>query len=317
MIAYLRIIRPLNLLIIILTQILLRYFVLSPLLGFSMSRLQISTFLFIVLVLSTVLIAAAGYVINDILDTGMDAINKPGRKIIGSLISEKKARTYYNALNIAGVAAGFYVSYMIGKPSLTIIHVIAATMLFYYSYKYKYLPGWGNLAVSFLAALVLIMVWLFEYFAFRNESIEFVNAFPSFRAITIFTLGYAFFAFLISFIREIIKDMQDVKGDQQNGCRTWPVIYGIPVARKITSALILFTIITLAFFQVILYNNNYLTLSLYLMIMVQLPLIVLLTGILKVKQPQQTGRYSSLVKLIMLTGILSMVLIKYNLLVFS
>ena len=309
--AYLRIIRPVNLVIIVLSQFLLREMVFVPILKLSGSTPQLDGWQFLLLVLSSVLIAAAGYVINDINDTGMDSINKPDKVIAGRLIPLGKARNYYYILNAAGITAGIVLSYTIGKWELSILFLIIATMLYYYTYKYQYMPFWGNFTVSLLSGATIGIVWLFEFFAFRKDPEMFVDAFHSFRYLNIFTTAYAVFAFLTTMSREITKDIQDREGDARNGCRTIPVRYGESTARFIVTIVNILIISGIIFFQLWLFNNNYMKLMWSLII----PQLLVVIAAVLTFYPKTGKNYlipGNLLKVSMLTGLITMIFVYFR-----
>jgi len=308
MMAYLKIIRPVNLVIIVLSQFLLREMVFVPLLKISGTAPQLDGWQFLLLVLSTVLIAAAGYVINDINDTGMDSVNKPSKVIAGRMIPLARAKNYYYALNAAGIAAGIVLSYTIGKWELSILFLIIATMLYYYTYKYQYLTFWGNFTVSLLAGATIAIVWLFEFFAFRKDPEMFVEAFHAFRYLNIFTAAYAVLAFLTTMSREITKDIQDRVGDAKNGCRTIPVRYGESTARLIVALINLFIISGVIVFQLWLFDNNFVK----LMWSLTIPQALMVAASVIIFYPKTGKNYmitGNLMKVSMLTGLITMVFV--------
>ena len=119
------------------TLVLVRYCLLLPVYSFSSTPLQMPLLHFILLVISTLLIGAGGYVVNDILDTGLDELNKPEMNLVDHGIPQNQAWNLYYALNIAGIGLGLLVSYLAGKTELGILFLVVATSLYYYSLKYK------------------------------------------------------------------------------------------------------------------------------------------------------------------------------------
>lgn len=311
MLPYLYIIRPVNLFIIVLAQVLAREAVFVPILEASGISVQLSGMEFALLVVSSVLIAAAGYVINDVNDTGMDSLNRPAKVIAGKLIPLEKARNYYYLLNISGISTGVILSFSIGKWELSILFLIIATMLYYYTYKYQYFPFWGNFTVSLLAGMTVAIVWLFEFFALRQDPGSFVEAFPAFNQISLFTGAYALFAFLTTMGREIIKDMQDREGDAKNGCRTIPVKYGEKAARRVATLVNIITMAGLVLYQLWLSANNY-DKVLYSLVIPQALLIVATVSIFRATAPKHYRKAGYFMKLAMFTGILSMIFVYFR-----
>ena len=137
-----RLIRGNNLVFIALTQYLFKYLILDyqiqeHFVSFSDNALATQRILFLLLVLSTLFIAAAGYVINDISDVKTDQINKPDKVLVGKVISEKQAQTLYYTLNVFGILLGFFTFYYLGKPSLVTIHLLTSMMLYLYATKHQ------------------------------------------------------------------------------------------------------------------------------------------------------------------------------------
>ena len=214
---YLKLTRPINLLLIALLFTVIKY-------GF-LEALQVPTALdeltFTLLVIATLCITAGGNVINDIYDVETDKINHPKQILIGTKISEKSASTFYIVLTFIGVLSGFILSNLIGHPSLATVFVIIAAILYGYSVSFKSVLLLGNVVVSLLVAIVLIMPIIFDLYPAIGDRVteETLKA-------TTKLLQYALFAFGINFIREIIKDLQDINGDQKGGRNTLPIAIG-------------------------------------------------------------------------------------------
>ena len=155
--AFLRLIRWPNLLIIAVTQYFIRWFILKPLLATAHFKVQLGLWPFSMLVLSTVLIAAAGYIINDYFDRKTDLINRPGKVIVGRLIRRRAAMFMHLLFTGIGILAGAYVAWSIGKLSLTVVFVFAAGVLWFYSTTYKRQILVGNLVISMLVGIVPVI----------------------------------------------------------------------------------------------------------------------------------------------------------------
>ena len=303
---YLRLIRWQNLLIIALTQYMTRYFLIQPFFKIQQLELQISNLNFFLLVLTTVMIAAGGYIINDYFDLKIDPINKPDKMILGAKINATKAETAYYIINALAVAIGVYLGYRVGSISIGLLFMVCATVLYFYSLKYKRLLLWGNVSIALLSAFTVIIVWLFEFFAVRNNGIAFVQGLQAYWGVTYFVLAYASFAFISTFIREIIKDIEDIEGDTRWGCTTLPIVAGIPVAKKIAASISILGIILVAWFQYVLKEINHGYISAILMIVVQVPFAYLAYKIMKAKEKEDFHFISNIVKIIMVLGILTM-----------
>jgi 4-hydroxybenzoate polyprenyltransferase len=297
-----------NLLIITLTQTLAWLFIIRPLYHLTATDLQLSTFEFILLVLSTVMIAAAGYVVNDIYDIDVDHYNKR-RNIIGSKLSIPSAWWLYAVFNTMAIVLGFYLSLRAGSFQLGFIFVVTAGLLYLYSSRYQHKLLWGNLVVSFSSTLVILIVWLFEFMYLRENPDEFITALPVISTISEFIWSYALFGFLVSLIREIIKDAQDIEGDRRFGSYSLVIAIGIPATRYIIGAGILLSMILLAFGQYHLMDKGFRYAFWFLTLTVQFMFLYLLINIFRTKSPADFSSSSQLAKYIMLAGVLSMQLI--------
>jgi 4-hydroxybenzoate polyprenyltransferase len=279
--GFLRLIRWPNLLIIAFTQYMARVFLIGPVSEWKWILGESSIFL---ITLSTVLIAAAGYVINDYFDVKIDLINKPERVIIGRYLKRRVAMTTHQVFNVLGCAIGLYVSKWV-----FLISVLSVTLLWIYASFFKKKPFIGNLIVSLLTSLSLII--LAVYYPQNRELVGI----------------YAFFAFGITLIREIIKDMEDVRGDASHGCRTLPILWGIPRTKLFLYALIALFIPTLFIAAHWLQN-----LQLAWMFLALLGLIGwLVYRLVYADTKREFGALSSLCKIIMLVGMMSMILLVY------
>ncbi|MBC7923123.1 MAG: geranylgeranylglycerol-phosphate geranylgeranyltransferase [Ferruginibacter sp.] len=276
LIGFYRLIRVPNLLIIVLTQYLARIFLIGP-------RQEWRNYLldhrFFLLVLSTVIIAAAGYIINDYYDVKIDTINKPKRVVVGRILRRRMAMIAHTGLNVLGLAIGLY----LGKVVL-VYNFAAAFGLWLYSNQLKRLPLVGNLVIALLTGASLSI--LAAYFRQHQQLVY----------------TYATFAFFISLIREIIKDMEDVKGDATFGCQTLPIVWGLRRTK------LLLYLLTASFLTVIFLMGNHLGLPIlgYLFVVVFLPVVWLLVKLVRADTKKDFGYLSNLCKVIMLNGVLSM-----------
>jgi len=262
---------------------------------------------FVILVLATLLITAGGYVINDYFDIKTDLINR-GEVIVGTKIPRRKAMMWHNVLNIVGVAAGFYISWKAGYFWLGTLFLIVSGLLYFYSASYKRQFLIGNIVVSILTAMVPMLVVLFEWpFLYRYYAVN-ATVMPGIGIIFYWVGGFAIFAFLTTLTREIIKDIEDFEGDMAYGRNTVPVVIGILTSRIVSICLI---IITLALLYSIWYFYLYDKITLtYITAVIALPLLYTIFLLAKGKTRKQLHSASSLMKIVMLTGILYSLLVK-------
>jgi 4-hydroxybenzoate polyprenyltransferase len=306
----LKLIRIQNLLIVIVTMYLVRFSLIKPILNFYEENLAFAELDFLLLVLATVFIMAAGNIINDFFDLEIDKINKPEKIIIDNTISIETSRIIYFVLNLVGVAIGIYLSFKIDQIQLSLIFVLTAYLLYAYSKKYKRNPFIGNFIVSALSAFTLFVVWLFEYFAIQLESVYFEWLSGAVLLISKIVLAYVLFAFFVSLIREMIKDIEDVEGDSRMNCRTIPVLLGVNKSKFVIGFLILVAIVFMSYAQIILWQHDLQLVFWYFMFSVQPLFVYLFIYLAKAKTKKHFHYLSTLTKLIMLTGILSIFLIQ-------
>jgi 4-hydroxybenzoate polyprenyltransferase len=301
-----QLIRLPNLLIIIFTMILLRYSIVEPVLYKTEPGAMTIWYDFALLVLATLLIAAGGYIINDYFDIKIDAINKPDKIVLDRLISARMAIKLHIILNIAAILIGLYLAYRIRSLPFGLIFPFISGLLWLYSAKYKRMIGWGNLIVALLSALVIFITWLFEFLWLRLYPEIFIGERTELSFMSKIFFAYGMFAFLVSLFREIIKDMEDWKGDESYDCQTLPIVAGLRTTRFIVAGLIIFTIGLLAYGQFRMYQLEWSLAFWYFMIAVQLPTLYLLLKLISAKEKNDFHFLSNLCKIIMFAGILSM-----------
>lgn len=258
------------------------------------------------LVLSTVLIAAGGYVINNILDQKTDAINKPNNVIIGKNISETNAYTLYMALTVAGVAIGFYLSNVILKPSFAAVFILIAATLYLYATSLKQILIVGNSIVAILLSCSVIIIGIFDLL----PAIEAGNQ-QRMRIVFSILLDYAIFTFFINMLREIIKDIEDVDGDYNQGILTLPIVIGKSRTAKIVFGLS-FVPILLLLYYINSYLLNLIYTTIYLLLFVMGPLFYFTVKVWSTQTKKEFHTLSLLLKWIMFFGILSVVIISLN-----
>lgn len=306
---WLKLIRYPNLLIIVLTQYLLGYGIIRPMMLMQDVDPPLGHLNFLLLVCITVLIAAAGYIINDAFDINTDRQNKPGINVLEEKIPVKIAFNAYYIVNGIAIILGFYLAWNAGSFQLGLIFPAIVGLLWFYSSRYQRVLFWGNFIVALLSAMVILIVWLFEFFMLMKNSGDFVSVINQLQAIGQYVWAYALFAFLISLIREILKDVQDLKGDTASAYRTIPIVWGVKLSRIIAGTLTLLVMALLALAQWHLFQKGMDLPFWYLLLAVQSLLAYLLYMILTYKDSETYGLPASTTKIIMLAGILSMELI--------
>jgi len=291
-------------LFIAITQLLFMYCVIKPIITESSNKPSLNLFHFLMLVLSSVLIAAAGYVINDYFDLNIDRINKPDKLIVQKIISRRYAIAWHFFLSIAGIAIGFYLDFTTHVTLLGFSNLACACLLFIYSVSLKKKLLAGNVLISLLTAwTVLVVTWC--------EARFFFSAHFSVPRVLRITILYAGFAFVTSLVREAIKDMEDVEGDRKYGCKTMPIVWGINASKIYTAVWMTILVIALLVLQVYVLQFRWWFVVLYCLIFIFIPLIDAFRKLYKAQTPKDFHRLSSMIKFIMLTGILSMIFFRF------
>ena len=306
MISFLKLIRYKNLLMVLLTMVLTKYALIESFL----KETYLSNLDFTILALSVVLITAGGYIINDIYDIETDKINKPNKVFINVTISKKNAWRNYFLLTFLGLILGVYLSFINEKLILSFIFIGTVLSLFFYSKYLKKNILIGNLLVSVLVGLSIFILILFEIHNHsENPKVNVANVFKILFPFWL-VIGYSFFAILTTFIREIIKDIEDIDGDLKLKAKTLPIVIGRKRASKVS---FLFSCILLVFLLMVLQfiQNNYIFLG-YGIGFLLLPLGSFLYKLWFAKSKKDFSKLSNLMKVIMLFGILSMLLFTIN-----
>ncbi len=299
--SFLKLIRLPNLLMIILTQVLVKYFLFEP---FGIDTV-LNDLSFSLLVLSMICLAAAGNIINDLYDTAADKINKPHKLLIGKEISEKAAWNWFIALNIIGVGIGFYLSNLVGKPSFVALFILPSAFLYFYATQIKGTILVGNLVVSVMVAMIIVMVGIFDLV----PAITPANLTTQ-KVIFSILVDYAIFAFLVNFLREMVKDQEDITGDYNAGYQTLPVLLG-----RTRTNFVIFALALLPLMGVLYYLYTYLYESraamLYVLLMVIGPLLYFQVRITGAETKKDFHHLSLVLKLILAAGIFSIGLYRF------
>ncbi|WP_286968598.1 geranylgeranylglycerol-phosphate geranylgeranyltransferase [Flavobacterium sp. UBA4854] len=301
---FLNLIRYKNLLMLAFMQLLFRYAFLKQ----QQVPLALADWQYGLLVLSTVLLAAAGYVINNIFDVGTDSINKPNDVVVGKGITETAAYNIYIGLNISGVAIGFILSNIIMRPTFASLFILIASLLYFYATSLKQIMLLGNFVVALLLAASVLIIGVFDLFPATTAENQAQMA-------SLFSIlsDYAIFAFVINFIREIVKDIEDVNGDYNMGMNTLPVAIGVSRAAKIALgfAIVAFIISGLYCNTYLMQNKLYIAVF-YAFATILAPLLYFIVKIFSAKSQKEFHHLSTILKLILFFGILSILVIALN-----
>lgn len=305
-----KLMRPVNLLIIAISMFALRYLILVPVLADHGISLLITNTDFAILVLGTLLIAGAGNIINDYFDIKPDRLNKHHHVIVGKHVKRREAMVSHVFFSTLGFILSAYVAIKYGIVWMLLFQVIAITLLWLYSASFKNSFLFGNLIVAFLTACIPLIVISFDLpvlFQSQGDSFPYLNTSLSpYKEVLFITLCYAGFAFFLNLIREIQKDMADIKGDKEIGARTIPIELGTAATRKIVNSLTLFVIVLLIYIQQSFVAD--IISSLYILVFIILPLIISAIKLRSAKKSSQYLNASKYTKIAMAGGLAYLVL---------
>jgi len=274
---FLKVIRWNNLLVLVFTQYMTAIFLAGPKTDW---LIYLSDYRLLLLVVSTSLIAAAGYIINDYYDVKIDYINKPERVVIGKSMKRRYAIILHTVFNFVAIGLGIIVS-----PWLGLIQFGCAFLLWFYSNQLKRLALIGNISIAFLTAISIFIVALIY-----PENSDLIHI-------------YALFAFFITIIREVIKDIEDLKGDSTFGCKTLPIIWGIRKTKQFLYVFIL-AFVPFLFYLALAMANQYLLIYFVFLAILFLIFVYLL---IQADTKKSFGNLSLFCKWIMISGVLSMI----------
>jgi 4-hydroxybenzoate polyprenyltransferase len=289
-----RTIRPLNLAILAVMLLLIRYTLILPIMDFGGLPSGLSNTLYLLVIITVICIAAGGYLINDYFDKGIDSINKPGKNRVDSGLSRTTTLIAYSFFTLSGLSFSILIGIKTGFKYPFGLVLLCAGLLFFYSSSYKKMLLAGNIVVSLLTATAVFFSIVFDRHALLSA--------PVLTGVS----AYSIFAFFISMVREIIKDCEDARGDQLFGANTLPVVIGIRGARMISALFAVGLLITIGWIQYSQEQWDNIVAFAYVIIAVQLPLLILSLSLFLQDKDGIDRRNSRLSKWIMVSGILSM-----------
>lgn len=294
--AFLRLIRWPNLVFIILTQVLFYYCIYQPL--FEINRIRQLVFI----VIASVFIAGAGYIINDYFDLNIDQINKPKKNVFVRSINRRWAIIWHFLLSTAGIVATA-LAVGLDKWYLILANVLCVVLLWFYSTSFKRQLLIGNIVISLLTAWTVLIL----FFAFTEPREAIVGGNPA--TIKFFRVAflYAAFAFIVSMIREAIKDMEDIEGDARYGCRTLPIVAGIRTTKIYVAVWSVVFLAALIILQLYIMQFQWWYDMAYGLVFIISPLVYLIIQLSKANRSSDFTKLSNLSKFVMFTGILSMI----------
>lgn len=308
---WLQLIRWKNLVIVFVTQLLVWY----CLLWYPGGLLDVTDFL--PLGISTVLIAAAGYIINDYFDIKIDLINRPEKMVLEKHIPLRAAIIAHVTLNVAGLGMAVASAMAAHKPQWSVIQIACIALLWFYSTHFKRQFMTGNIVVAILTALTVLVMAIYapamawspamNWTPYRGMPYT-LNSIQPMHVL----YSFAFFAFMLTWMREIVKDMEDFKGDAEDGCMTMPIKKGLQFSARFAQVLGVITIAVLAVIAFRLYTTSHILLAGYTILCLIAPLgwwCIFLT------RQNTTAHYaiaSKGLKFIMIAGICSLIVYHFT-----
>jgi len=307
LLAFFRLVRWPNLVFIVLTQCLFYYCIIVPSLPESYYQLdhKLTTPLFYLLVTASVFIAAAGYIINDYFDINIDQINKPHKMVVEKIINRRWAILLHWIITTIGLIISLYISFKTSAVVI-VVNILCTLLLWSYSTTFKKKLLSGNIIISALTAWTVLVV----YFA-TNHSYNFSASLSSdislgIKRIFKFAMLYGSFAFIISLVREVVKDIEDMEGDARYSCKTMPIVWGVQSSKVFAGVWLVVLIGALFIIQFYAFQLGWVYTALYCFLLVALPLIWIINKLYEAQNTPQYHQISGIIKLVMLTGILSM-----------
>ena len=306
--GFFRLMRWQNLFFILLTQALYYFCII----GSSFHDHEASAFfsqkqvLFYLLMLASVLVAGAGYIINDYFDLSIDRINKPERVVVDRIIKRRWAILWHLVFSGTGIAISIFLSWKTRSLVIGIGNIICVLALWFYSTWFKKSLLIGNVIIAALTAWVIMVVY---FFAGANIKLTGwpETAYPfDIRRVFKFTMLYAGFAFIISLVREAVKDMEDITGDAKYNCRTMPIVWGIPASKVFCGVWLVVIIAAAVICTIYALQLNYWPIAAYSIILIILPMAWSIVLLFRAKLAADYHYLSNWIKFIMLTGIISM-----------
>lgn len=306
---FFKLIRWPNLIFIALTQVLFFYCVVQPVMFGDLHMTREFHALFWVLCLSSVFIAAAGYVINDYFDLNIDLVNKPEKMVVDRGISRRWAIFFHMFFSFAGVLMGFYIGLQNGNWVIGFANMGCVFVLWFYSTTFKKRLLTGNILISLLTAWVVFVVYLLTL----HYSIDLMHPVQSGSHQKLLRLAilYSAFAFIITLIREVVKDVEDMDGDAKYGCKTMPIVWGVSFSKVFVSIWLVILLVLLLIVLIYILQFKMWVAVAYNLLLIIVPAAYVMSLLLRANKTADFTRLSKWIKAIIFTGIVSMILFKF------
>ena len=273
---------------------------------------QLPWYILLLVGAATVLIAAGGYVINDYFDVKIDRINRPDEVVVTRSVSKPAAMRLSVGLSAAGVVCGIAAAAILRSITIGIVFAVVPGLLWFYSSSYKRLFLIGNLTIALLAGLTPLLVAMANVAVLQLRYETILPYTTLVHDLYAWLGGFALFAFLLTWIREIVKDMQDQMGDRELECHSMPVVWGEKWTKVFVTVLIVCTLAIIGhlWWHVLPFPTGWSSLSTrYIVLGVVTPLLGALWLLWAAKIPSDYKTCQQVVKLTMLLGMLYSIVI--------
>lgn len=313
---YLQLLRVGNLTFVAILLYVMEKWVATPLLQLEQFGELMPWWILTLLIVSVVGIAAGGYVINDYFDVKIDRINRPDNLVVTRIISRDTAMHIFYGLTAVGVIAGTVVAWWAHSWTLLFTYVVIPGLLWFYSASYKRMFLIGNLVVAFASAIVPLLVAIANADYLHHLYQNALAYSPIIGELYVWTGGFAAFAFLLTWVREIVKDIEDIEGDREMECRTLPIVWGDKVAKIIATLLlvVIATLIVYILFAVLPFSHEWKSLpTRYVVFGLIVPILCSIVLLWAANSRTEYHRVQTIIKFAMFMGMLFSYVIATNL----
>ena len=313
---YLQLLRVGNLTFVAILLYVMEKWVATPLLQLEQFGELMPWWILTLLIVSVVGIAAGGYVINDYFDVKIDRINRPDNLVVTRIISRDTAMHLFYGLTAVGVIAGTVVAWWAHSWTLLFTYVVIPGLLWFYSASYKRMFLVGNLVVAFASAIVPLLVAIANADYLHHLYQNALAYSPIVGELYVWTGGFAAFAFLLTWVREIVKDIEDIEGDREMECRTLPIVWGDKVAKIIATILlvVIATLIVYILFAVLPFSHEWKSLpTRYVVFGLIVPILCSIVLLWAANNRTEYHRVQAIIKFAMFMGMLFSYVIATNL----
>ena len=313
---YLQLLRVGNLTFVAILLYVMEKWVATPLLQLEQFGELMPWWILTLLIVSVVGIAAGGYVINDYFDVKIDRINRPDNLVVTRIISRDAAMNIFYGLTAIGVIAGTVVAWWAHSWTLLFTYVVIPGLLWFYSASYKRMFLVGNLVVAFASAIVPLLVAIANADYLHHLYQNALAYSPIVGELYVWTGGFAAFAFLLTWVREIVKDIEDIEGDREMECRTLPIVWGDKVAKIIATLLLMAIAILIVYmlFAVLPFSHEWKSLpTRYVVFGLIVPILCSIVLLWAANSRTEYHRVQTIIKFAMFMGMLFSYVIATNL----